>query len=50
MEKTDSHKRFLTLTSIGAGVTIVHHTVAIMLLSPQVWHDIIIPIVEHLTR
>jgi hypothetical protein len=50
MKKTNNNKHLLTLTSIGVGVTIVHHTVAIMLLSPQVWHDIVIPIVEHLTR
>jgi len=50
MAKHRKNKYFLTLTSIGAGVTIVHHTVAIMLLSPQVWHDFVIPIVEHVTR
>lgn len=44
------NKKVLTLASIGAGVTIVHHTVAIMLLSPQVWNNIVIPVVEHLTR
>jgi len=50
MNQPSKGKSILTLASIGAGVTVVHHTVAIMLLSPQVWHDFVIPIVEHVTR